>query len=169
MRVSFFWRLGTTCIALVLAAILCADWVASRVLRQNVLADSFAVAQLHRQLWLAALAVIVAAIVVVGIGITLFAKVQKMTNRNSATNSRILMAGKMIEKHLEDTRILYLRGHVRADKAAVSTFATDQAVVNTRTGVVSGPRHQDIRSSAGRSPGNLPQAPGVPRPYRTSR
>lgn len=47
-----------------------------------------------------------AAIVVVGIGITLFAKVQKMTNGDSATNSRILMAGKMIEQHLEDTRIL---------------------------------------------------------------
>ena len=40
--------------------------------------------------------------------------------------------------YLEDTRILYLRGHVRADNAKVSTFATDQAVVNTRTGVVNG-------------------------------
>ena len=40
--------------------------------------------------------------------------------------------------YLEDTRILYLRGHVRADNAKVSTFATDQAVVNTRTGTVNG-------------------------------
>lgn len=47
-----------------------------------------------------------AAIVVVGIGVTLFAKVQKMSSGDSTTNSRILMAGKMIEQHLEDTRIL---------------------------------------------------------------
>jgi type II secretory pathway pseudopilin PulG len=46
-----------------------------------------------------------AAIVVVGIGIALFVKVQNMSSRDSTTNSRILMAGKMIEKHLEDTRI----------------------------------------------------------------
>ncbi|MDB5048199.1 MAG: hypothetical protein JWO30_1270 [Fibrobacteres bacterium] len=46
-----------------------------------------------------------AAIVVIGIGVSLFVKVQGMTSRNSATNSKILMAGKMIEKHLEDTRI----------------------------------------------------------------
>jgi type II secretory pathway pseudopilin PulG len=46
-----------------------------------------------------------AAIVVVGIGIALFVKVQSMSSRDSSTNSRILMAGKMIEKHLEDTRI----------------------------------------------------------------
>lgn len=39
---------------------------------------------------------------------------------------------------LEDTRMLYLRGHVRADKAQTANFATDQAVVNTRTGTVSG-------------------------------
>ncbi|MGI8840214.1 MAG: LPS export ABC transporter periplasmic protein LptC [Caulobacteraceae bacterium] len=38
----------------------------------------------------------------------------------------------------EDTRILYLKGHVRADNSKASTFATDQAVVNTRTGVVKG-------------------------------
>jgi Tfp pilus assembly protein PilV len=46
-----------------------------------------------------------AAIVVIGIGVSLFVKVQGMTGRNSATNSKILMAGKMIEKNLEDTRI----------------------------------------------------------------
>jgi lipopolysaccharide export system protein LptC len=38
----------------------------------------------------------------------------------------------------EDTRILYLKGHVRADNAKASTFATDEAVVDTRTGVVKG-------------------------------
>ena len=39
----------------------------------------------------------------------------------------------------EDTRILYLKGHVKADNAHTSRFATDEAVVNTQTGVVSGP------------------------------
>ena len=29
-----------------------------------------------------------------------------MSSRDSSTNSKILMAGKMIENHLEDTRIL---------------------------------------------------------------
>ncbi len=39
----------------------------------------------------------------------------------------------------EDSRILVLQGHVRGNNASNSTFATDQAVVNTRTGTVSGP------------------------------
>ena len=39
----------------------------------------------------------------------------------------------------EDTRLLYLKGHVKADNATESRFATDEASVNTRTGVVSGP------------------------------
>ncbi|HKP96297.1 MAG TPA: prepilin-type N-terminal cleavage/methylation domain-containing protein [Fibrobacteria bacterium] len=56
---------------------------------------------------------VMAAIVVVGIGIALFAKVQKMTSRDSFTNSRILIAGKMIEKHLEDTRIYIAKDTVR--------------------------------------------------------
>jgi lipopolysaccharide export system protein LptC len=38
----------------------------------------------------------------------------------------------------EDTRLLYLQGHVRADNAKASTFATDEAVVDTRTGAVTG-------------------------------
>ena len=38
----------------------------------------------------------------------------------------------------EDTRILLLKGHVRADNSKASTFATDEATVNTRTGVVNG-------------------------------
>ncbi len=46
-----------------------------------------------------------AAIVVVGIGIALFLRVQHGSSRDSADNSRMLMAGKMIEKFLEDTRI----------------------------------------------------------------
>lgn len=39
----------------------------------------------------------------------------------------------------EDSRILVLRGHVRADKANEGRFATDEAVVNTSTGAVTGP------------------------------
>jgi lipopolysaccharide export system protein LptC len=39
----------------------------------------------------------------------------------------------------EDSRMLYLKGHVRADNAKASTFAADEAVVNTRTGRVTGP------------------------------
>jgi lipopolysaccharide export system protein LptC len=38
----------------------------------------------------------------------------------------------------EDTRILYLKGHVHANNAKQSTFATDEATVNTRTGEVVG-------------------------------
>jgi lipopolysaccharide export system protein LptC len=39
----------------------------------------------------------------------------------------------------EDTRMLYLKGHVRADNAKASRFASDQAIVNTRTGTVTSP------------------------------
>jgi lipopolysaccharide export system protein LptC len=39
----------------------------------------------------------------------------------------------------EDTRMLYLQGHVRADNAKASRFATDEAIVNTRTGSVTSP------------------------------
>ena len=39
----------------------------------------------------------------------------------------------------EDTRILLLKGHVRANNAQTSHFATDEAVINTQTGTVSGP------------------------------
>lgn len=38
----------------------------------------------------------------------------------------------------EDTRILLLRGHVRADDAKATSFASDTAIVNTRTGTVTG-------------------------------
>ncbi len=48
---------------------------------------------------------VIAAIVVIGIGVTLFTKVQKMASQQSSTNSKMLMAGKLIEKYLEDTRI----------------------------------------------------------------
>jgi lipopolysaccharide export system protein LptC len=38
----------------------------------------------------------------------------------------------------EDTRMLLLRGHVRANDAKDSKFATNEALVNTRTGAVTG-------------------------------
>jgi lipopolysaccharide export system protein LptC len=39
----------------------------------------------------------------------------------------------------EDTRMLYLKGHVLANNAKSSRFATDEALVNTRTGSVTSP------------------------------
>lgn len=39
----------------------------------------------------------------------------------------------------EDTRMLFLMGHVRGANAAGARFATDKAVINTRTGAVVGP------------------------------
>lgn len=39
----------------------------------------------------------------------------------------------------EDTRMLFLRGHVRGANATGARFATDNAVINTRTGSVVGP------------------------------
>lgn len=38
----------------------------------------------------------------------------------------------------EDTRVLLLRGHVQGNRASGARFATDQAVVDTRTGSVQG-------------------------------
>jgi lipopolysaccharide export system protein LptC len=38
----------------------------------------------------------------------------------------------------EDTRLLTLRGHVRVDDSTASTVATDEALVDTRAGTVSG-------------------------------
>ncbi|MGI9169989.1 MAG: LPS export ABC transporter periplasmic protein LptC [Caulobacteraceae bacterium] len=38
----------------------------------------------------------------------------------------------------EDSRILYRKGHVRAADAKTSTFATDEATVDTRSGAVKG-------------------------------
>jgi lipopolysaccharide export system protein LptC len=49
----------------------------------------------------------------------------------------------------EDTRILYLKGHVKANDAKTSTFATDEAVVNTQTGVVTGPEALSSQTPVG--------------------
>ena len=67
-----------------------------------------------------------AAIVVVGIGVALFTKVQRMTSRDSATNSKILIAGKMVEKHLEDVRI-----YIAADTLAHWPPTDSTALPNT--------------------------------------
>lgn len=48
---------------------------------------------------------VLAAVVVVGLGLVLFMRVQHSSNRGSGENSRILQAGKAIEQFLEDTRI----------------------------------------------------------------
>jgi hypothetical protein len=48
---------------------------------------------------------VLAAVVVVGIGLVFFTRVQNSSSRGSGENSRILIAGKMLEKYLEDTRI----------------------------------------------------------------
>jgi lipopolysaccharide export system protein LptC len=49
----------------------------------------------------------------------------------------------------EDTRILLLRGHVRASDSKSGRFASDEAVVNTRTGSVVGPEALTSQSDAG--------------------
>lgn len=52
---------------------------------------------------------VLAAVVVVGIGVLFFTRVQHSSSRGSGENSRILVAGKMLEKFLEDTRITIAR------------------------------------------------------------
>ncbi len=54
----------------------------------------------------------------------------------------------------EDTRILTLSGHVRADDAKASSFSSEQAVVNTRTGEVSGPNAVATRTPLGQVSGS---------------
>jgi lipopolysaccharide export system protein LptC len=49
----------------------------------------------------------------------------------------------------EDTRMLLLRGHVRGANAANDRFATDQALINTRTGTVVGPQALSAQTSQG--------------------
>ena len=49
----------------------------------------------------------------------------------------------------EDTRILILKGHVMADNSKSSRFSTDEAVVNTETGVVSGPASLSSQTPVG--------------------
>ena len=49
----------------------------------------------------------------------------------------------------EDTRILLLTGHVRGDDAKTTTVATDRAIVNTRTGTVTGQGPLSSRTRVG--------------------
>lgn len=60
---------------------------------------------------------VLAAFVLIGIGVALFTKVHRQSSGDSNTNSRNLIAGKMIEKFLEDTRI-----HIAKD--TVNNWAT---------------------------------------------
>jgi prepilin-type N-terminal cleavage/methylation domain-containing protein len=48
---------------------------------------------------------VLAALSVVGLGVLLFTRVQHSSNRDIGENSRIMLAGKLIEQFLEDTRI----------------------------------------------------------------
>jgi prepilin-type N-terminal cleavage/methylation domain-containing protein len=66
---------------------------------------------------------VLAAVVVVGIGILMFTRVQHASSRDSNTNSRILMAGKSIEKFLEDTRIAIAKDTLRNWPPATRTIA----------------------------------------------
>lgn len=52
---------------------------------------------------------VMAAIVVVGIGVALFMRVHNMSRQGTSTNAKVMIAGKMIEKFLEDTRIAIAR------------------------------------------------------------
>jgi len=49
----------------------------------------------------------------------------------------------------ENTRMLLLRGHVHGANAANERFATDQAVVNTKTGAVVGPKSMAAQTNQG--------------------
>jgi len=51
--------------------------------------------------------------------------------------------------YMEDTRMLYLKGHVRGANDNASRVATDQAVVDTRTGVVNGASAIDTNTPLG--------------------
>lgn len=46
-----------------------------------------------------------ASIIIIGIGIALFMKMQAMTRKESYGNSNMLLAGQLIEKHMENMRI----------------------------------------------------------------
>ncbi len=54
----------------------------------------------------------------------------------------------------EDTRLLYLKGHVHATNTKQSSFATDEATVNTRTGEVVGGAPLSSQSQLGKLTSN---------------
>jgi lipopolysaccharide export system protein LptC len=49
----------------------------------------------------------------------------------------------------EDSRLLYLQGHILANNAKSSRFATDKAIVDTRTGAVTSPSALASQTSVG--------------------
>jgi len=48
---------------------------------------------------------VIAAMVIIGIGVVFFVRMQRMNGKQSGNNTRILKAGHLIEKNLEDMRI----------------------------------------------------------------
>lgn len=102
---------------------------------------------------------VLAAIIVVGIGIALFTKVQGRTSKDSGQNSKMLIAGKMIERHLEDTRIHIFKDTVNNWPPKTLTIAanTTDGITLTRTvsnalspidnAVVSNVKKLDIKAS----------------------
>jgi Tfp pilus assembly protein PilV len=70
---------------------------------------------------------VLAAIIVVGIGIALFTKVQSRTSKDSGQNSKMLIAAKMIERHLEDTRIHIFKDTVNNWPPKTVTIASTSA------------------------------------------
>jgi len=67
-------------------------------------------------------------------------------NTNGPTPSKV--SADMGVYH-EDSRMLFLKGHILADNDKASRFATDEAVVNTKTGQVSSPTPLTSRTAAG--------------------
>jgi type II secretory pathway pseudopilin PulG len=86
-----------------------------------------------------------AAIVVVGIGVLFFMKVQQSSSRGSGDNSRLLIAGKMLEKFLEDTRITIAKDTLanwpptsQTLKGAAPSYITITSTVSTALSPVDG-------------------------------
>jgi hypothetical protein len=88
---------------------------------------------------------VLAAVVVVGIGLLFFTRVQHSSSRGSGENSRILVAGKMLEKFLEDTRITIARDTIgnwppvsRTVAAVAPDFITIRSTVSNALSPVDG-------------------------------
>lgn len=86
-----------------------------------------------------------AAIIVVGVGVLFFMKVQQASSRNSGENSRILQAGKAIEDFLEGTRISIAKDTLhnwppvsKTVPGAAPTFITLKSTVSTALSPVDG-------------------------------
>jgi prepilin-type N-terminal cleavage/methylation domain-containing protein len=88
---------------------------------------------------------VLAAVIVVGLGLALFTRVQHSSRRGTGENSRILQAGKAIEKFLEDTRIKIAKDTTRnfppvnvSIAAAAPNFIAIQSTVSNAMSPVDG-------------------------------